>query len=271
MSGVLKSIGKAFRKVVKVVKRIALPLIAVAAVVLTGGAALGFAPFAGGIAGTLGITGPLAGILSTAGQSALLGAGVSAITGGNIVKGATGGFIAGGVLGGLGAAAGTIGKTATTVGGVAQAGTGAALPAAAGAVPSAAATGLGGFAKAAGSALTQANIPLSSNLVASAPAVSSGGGLLGGIGRFVEKNPIVAGQVISGIGGGLSAAQDRKAAVKDRKHAEANYADTSGLYRLNNDADLLSSVGEAGDRYRDIIYGKVRYDKRSGRLYSDGG
>jgi hypothetical protein len=51
MSGLFKSIGKIFKKVVPVLKKIALPALAIAAVVVTGGAALGLLPGIAGLGG----------------------------------------------------------------------------------------------------------------------------------------------------------------------------------------------------------------------------
>ena len=41
MSGVFKAVGKVFKGVVKVIKKVALPALAIGAIVLTGGAAIG--------------------------------------------------------------------------------------------------------------------------------------------------------------------------------------------------------------------------------------
>ena len=117
MSGVLKGVGKVFKKVVKVVKKYALPILAVAAVVLTAGAALGvIAPLAGsgGLLASVGVKGLLATVLTKAATAATIGAIGSAVTGGNVIKGATRGFVAGAVLGGVGAALGGTAAAGTT-------------------------------------------------------------------------------------------------------------------------------------------------------------
>ena len=52
-----------------------------------------------------------------------------------------------------------------------------------------------------------------------------------GLGGFLERNPILAGQVVSGIGSGLQAGAEAKSRSKEQKRREANYRDTSGLFR----------------------------------------
>lgn len=254
-------------------KKIALPVLAIGAVVLTGGAALGIGlPSLATVGAKLGLSTALQGVLSTAGTSALLGAGGALLTGGNVVKGATAGFLTGGVVGGLGAA---LAKPAGMVaagapgggigGGVTQAGAGGVIPAAS------QGTQLGGFAQAAGQTLGEANLARlgaagAQGIASSAPLPSSGG-FLGGLGRFVEKNPLIAGTALQGIGGGLMAAQDANARRKAEERIAANYT-TDGLFQLEDDD--FSAVQAQGQRYSDIINGRVRVDRRTGRLYADG-
>ena len=105
MSNPLKAIGRVFKKVVKVVKKIALPALAIGAAVLTGGAALGIMPGiagAGGLGASLGLSSGLSAVLATAGEGALMGMATSAITGKNVLKGATSGFLIGGAAGAAG-------------------------------------------------------------------------------------------------------------------------------------------------------------------------
>ena len=96
----MSGIGKALKSVVKVIKKVALPALALAAVVFTGGAALGLAPFVAGGSLAGGMTGVLSGVFGTgflgttvtgalvgAANGAALGAITSAVTGGNISKG----------------------------------------------------------------------------------------------------------------------------------------------------------------------------------------
>lgn len=121
MSGVGKAIGKVFKAVGSFVKKIAAPVLAAAAIVFTGGAALGLAPltmgFGGAVTGALSAigaptTGVLGGVLTgavtQAGYGAALGGVASSLTGGSFTEGAATGALAGavtgGVTGGLGAA-----------------------------------------------------------------------------------------------------------------------------------------------------------------------
>lgn len=109
MSGVLKGVTKVFKKVAKVVKKVAPIALAIAAVVYTGGAALGATPTLGAAMGSLtssmGLSGTLGsvvtGALTQAGYGAAIGAATSAITGGDIMKGMQGGALTGAITGGV--------------------------------------------------------------------------------------------------------------------------------------------------------------------------
>lgn len=227
MSKALKGIGKIFKKIIKVVKKFALPILAVGAIVLTGGAALGLAlPSLGGVAGSLGL-GAIAPAITAAGQGALFGAVGAAVQGKNILKGATGGFVAGGVVGGLGQAFGAVANTAKSVttgldattgaasGGASAAGAAAPLVDAA---PSVMSWNPGSVASAAGGS----GGGLGSALVSTAPKV--GGGLF--------SDPLVKGQLISGLGQGLlgyaQSKSETKAADKAWNRAAGSYT-TDGL------------------------------------------
>lgn len=109
MSGVLKGIGKVFKKVLKVAK-VVLPIaLAIGAVVFTGGAALGVLPtFAGAIGGvvtSLGIGGAVGGALTgaivSAGFGSAIGGATAAATGKPILKGMQTGALTGAVTGGV--------------------------------------------------------------------------------------------------------------------------------------------------------------------------
>lgn len=105
MSGVFKAIGKVFKKVVKVALKIAPYALAAAAVIFTGGAALGILPTfsaaVGGLVGSLGLSASITGALTGAITSAGFGAALGFVTGGKkgLQKGALMGALTGGVLG----------------------------------------------------------------------------------------------------------------------------------------------------------------------------
>lgn len=227
MSNPLKAIGKAFKSVVKVVKKVALPALMIGAVVLTGGAALGVLPAVGSVLGSIGISGTLASVLggaiSMGAVGAVTGGLASAVSGGNILKGATGGFLAGaatgGVLGGLGViGADTVGNgiggllghgTASAATGAASNGlvlNDAALQAAGNAALPGASLGLGSTTAASGGVAAAAS---------AAPAVAAGGGGL-------LSNPnllMLGGQLLSGFASGKSTEaqlQAEQQALKDK-------------------------------------------------------
>lgn len=274
MSNPLKSIGKVFKKVVKVVKKIALPALAIGAVVLTGGAALGVLPAlggAGGLLASIGITGPLAGILTSAASSAAFGAVGAALTGGSIIKGATTGFILGGAMGGIGAlTAGGTGAAAQAAKTAAQGATNGLVPGAADAAKAAAGGGLGGGA---GSIASQGMSWLDGvgGTVASGPAqvvapavttaaVPTSGGILSGI----TQNPQIMGQMLNGLGQGMMASEQAKEWKKKAAYNDAKWDGVNGFFEpmaQNNAAGL-------GAAYNSRVYGGTRlnYDPRTGQV-----
>ncbi|WP_337846827.1 hypothetical protein [Sphingomonas sp.] len=258
MSGVFKAIGKVFKAVVKVVKKIALPALAIGAVVLTGGAALGVLPAlggAGGLLASIGVTGGLASVITSAATAATMGAGLSLVTGGNVIKGATAGLLTGGIMGGIGALAPGMGA-ATSAGAGAAGGTTAAtgsnffnslLPGAGAGAPSAGAS-LAGVA---------------------APAAGGTGGV-GGIVGSLFKNPVTAGMAIQGIGQGLAAREASRARDQDIARIRDNYGDLSGLFRVSDNSPTEGADPSAPNGYSEAIYGSdgpVAYDRATGRIY----
>lgn len=120
MSGVLKALGRVFKKIAHVAK-IVLPIaLAAAAIVFTGGAALGILPafstVVGGLVGGLGLSTTLAGALTGSIVSAGFGAAAGLVTGGvkGAQKGALFGAATGGVLGALSPATFGVGSGAST-------------------------------------------------------------------------------------------------------------------------------------------------------------
>ncbi len=266
MSKVGKAIGKVFKKVVKVVKKIALPALAIGAVVLTGGAALGALPSVGSVLGSLGIKGALTGILTTAAKTAALGAGGALLTGGNPIKGATTGFLAGGVMGGLGAAMGGAGKvaqTAASVGG--SAGTTALQSNVA--EPSFA-NNNSTYTPSTISAMDAMSMP-SPVLPAQIPDVGSftdlaqtttGGGL--GLGSmFAGMDPTTKGMMIQGLGSGLmgamAAKEQRKAQEREWARLDANYDNLGPLFQ--QDPLQAQAAASAGKFYQNKIF-PIKYD-----------
>ena len=116
MSGVISSVGKVFRRVAKVAKKVLPIALAVGAVVFTAGAMMGQLPSWGtavsGFMGKLGLDASgmlgrtLIGAVTQAGYGAVLGAGTSLVTGGKIenglLMGAAGGAVTGGITGAAG-------------------------------------------------------------------------------------------------------------------------------------------------------------------------
>lgn len=284
MSNPIKALGRVFKKVISVVKKVALPALAIGAVVLTGGAALGLLPSVGSLAGSLGLSAGLTSVLTSAATSATIGAGLSAVTGGSILKGATAGLITGGVLGGanaaLGAAkglgnaaqaAGAGGNTASTAASFADKVAGApgldvisngSLANAGSAVASSSAGGLGMAGKVGGLAASSgAGTALIDPVVSSVAPSASGGGLMG----FLNKNPIMGGMVIQGLGQGLMANEQNKAAQRERDQIAANYGDTSGLPQYQSQGN---DYARAADVFNSAIYAgkKATYDPKTGRI-----
>jgi hypothetical protein len=201
---IFSSIGKAFRKVGEIVRKVAMPLLAVGAIVFTGGAALGLAPFAGGwgaaVAGGLGKLGisassaigsTLIGAGTQAGYGAAIGGVGAALTGQDISKGATLGGLAGAVTGGLG---GAMNAATSMPGKVTMSSRG--LNPGAGPMPrpdAAASNAANAGAASVGGASAGA-----AGDVAAAVTKPEGGGLLGG---FLDRRTV--GELVAGAGRGL--------------------------------------------------------------------
>lgn len=228
MSGVAKAIGKVFSKIGDVVKKVAAPLLAIGAIVFTGGAALGLAPLAGGwggaVAAGLGAIGAppggvLASVLTQAGTGAALGGLTSLATGGDFAKGATMGAMGGAVTGGISGMMGAGGAAAAAgpdLSGPVTMST-RNLTAAAG-VPQATVNPTTTVAQATAAPVT--------NTVPDMPVVPESGGIvqrtLGGIGKFIssEGGGQIVGNTLSGIGQGLMTgmqAKDEAQAIEDRQ------------------------------------------------------
>lgn len=263
MSNPFSAIKKVFRKVVKGLKKIALPALAIGAAILTGGAALGILPSVGSIlgAGGLGLSAGLTSVLTTAGQGALAGMLTSGISGGNILKGATKGFVIGGVLGAAGqaikpaASAATALKSAqpavdsiSVTRGAADLGA-SALPKAADAITVVGRTGTALSAPAVAAAPVAVNpmrtpdpSPVMSAPSPAAGPISSGqgvGSLLSAPFKLLDGlDPYTRSGLIQGIGSGIlagSQAKDQRKADEARQERIAeNYRGTGSYYTSSN-------------------------------------
>lgn len=103
MSNPLKAVGKVFKKVANVVMKVAPFALAAAAVIFTGGAALGILPTfsaaVGGLVSGLGLSAGLTGAITGAITSAGFGSALGFVTGGT--KGMKQGFLMGALTGGI--------------------------------------------------------------------------------------------------------------------------------------------------------------------------
>jgi len=232
MSGIVRGIGKVFKGVVKVVKKVALPALMIGAVVLTGGAALGVLPALGTMVGSLGLSAGLSTVLTGAISTGAIGAVGGFLTGG--MKGAKKGFLMGALTGGALGAAGAIGpngilgglgKTAATgmaptagVGGAGLPGGATSLMLPGGStIPmggaSASAGALGGVATGAtGSVAAAAGAPAA----AAATAPAAGGGIFG----MLNSNPLLASQLMGGVSQAFAPNEYNQRANADRREAE---------------------------------------------------
>lgn len=253
MSGLLKGVKKIFKKVGKVLKKIALPALAIGAVVLTGGAALGVLPSIGALGSSLGLSAGLTGVLSSAASAATMGAVTSAVTGGNIIKGATTGLVVGGALG----AAGGLGQKVASAGTTASGGGGS----------------MTGFMSPAEKFVSGAGGGGAGTVAAAAPAAvaaNGGGGLGSGILSFLNNNPVVGGSLVQGIGSGMIASGQAKAQRKAEEREAANYSDTSQLFRYSGDPRNTNEEDpEGGETVKSAIpYADASfvYDKSTGKV-----
>ena len=275
MSGVLKAVGKVFMGVaglIKPLRKALLPVMAVAAVALTGGAALGVLPGLSTTIGSLGLGSTLTGVLTTAAQGATMGALGAAVTGGNVLKGATSGLLTGAALGGfnvaLGGATGAAGQTARTAASTSgTAAPGAGLSTAGGTMANTAASTATQAATAATSGplsgITNGLPYLQKALTNPAPLVSSGataggaGGVIGGIGKAIGgifSNPVTAGMALQGVGAGISAASQAAAERRQADQVRDNYSQFAGTRGVPTITDP----------------GYLTFDPKTGRTYAQG-
>lgn len=230
MSGVVKAVGKVFKPVVKLVKKIAPIALGIGALVMTGGAALGAMPAWGsaisGLTGSLGLgstmTGVLTGAVTQAGYGAAIGGLTSAVTGGNVLKGMKGGAVTGAITGGL---MGGMGFETDPLKGLGKEG-----------AESAAADGLSEISI---SATRRPESVLSATSGGQAAAASSAGGAAPGFleaGGWLERNQELASGLIGGVGSGITAHMDNQFVKKENQRQRDWITDnyqTSGRGLLN--------------------------------------
>jgi hypothetical protein len=256
MSGVMKSIGKTFKKIVKSPAKLIASILAVGAIVFTAGAALGLAPLAGGwggaVAGVFGtnstIGSVLTGAVTQAGYGAAIGGVVSAATGGDFGSGAAQGAVVGGIGGALmgGMGMGTdIFASGAGAGGAPTAASGA------GAAPQAAGVAQSGVASAG----------------ASVGGVAPAAGGATGLGSILSS-PVIGNAIAGGAQGlmtGLAAKDQAKAADKEQKRKTDSYtlaADNMDKSPLN-DPTVRPKPGEA---FAQQDAGKYVFNRDTGQI-----
>ena len=212
-----KAIGRGFKAIGRAIKKAAPFIVLGAAVFFTAGAALGFAPAAGGWGAAVSkfmAKLPFSGVLKGVLHGALKGAGYGAMAGavtGDVGRGAKWGAITGGALGGLNAAR---------------------LPAPSTTTPST--TG----AQQGGTTTVQQGAPLPADtLPPPAPTLlSKVGDGLKGVGGYLKKHPELLATTVQGIGSGLTRGMDirEERRIRDerrRTYEEIDYeALTAQLY-----------------------------------------
>lgn len=259
--GLFSGIKKAFKKVFKIVKKVAPIALMVGAIVFTGGAALGLAPLgiAGGWGGamaaltsSIGMTGAgasiLTGALTHAGFGAAIGAAGAAVTGGNIIKGAGMGAAAGAVTGGLSGAMGGFGAAGSS------------------------ATGLGNPADVAAGMTAPAQAASVAPQVATAgPAVAgaASNGPAGGFGAFLNNNSNLVGQAVQGIGSGLAQGMQNKEDRRAREERRESYEFGMGQYQSQPyDASGNPTPTErySGGQRQGAARRRYQWNRESGRI-----
>lgn len=244
MCNPIKAIKKVFKRVVKAARIIVPLVLAAAAIYFTAGAALGVTGTAGGwLSSNLGLSGTLGGIVSgavnQAGYGALLGGGISAVTGGNVGKGLLTGAVAGAVTGGI------TGAIQAPVSAASSGATGATGPG----TPATSATPSGTVAQA-------TSAP--SNLVPSqgptgVPVTSSQTtGLLSGAGKFITDNQTLIGGAIQGLGTGLGGLAEADAHVEAARIAAddraAERARIAGNFDVSRSGLLTGTLSDTTRR-----------------------
>lgn len=288
MSSLFKGVRKVFKKIGKFVKKILPVVLAVGALVFTGGAALGLTGGltwggASGIAASIGsaiggqglIGSVLTGAIRQAGYGALIGGTVSAASGGSFSKGAKAGAkagaITGAVMGGYGHLKNSALKNAQQTAGIgdevaAQPPPGTEIQAAGTQASGVTTYGLG---QKVGN-ITPGTGHMSIGGGAGAGAGSGAGGLFTQ-GGWLERNQDLVGNVVKGVGAGLVAggeADAEKDLLRERQRIiNENYAgaDPGKEYRAAepNRYGLMPTERFTGGYYGSYEY---RYNPETARI-----
>ncbi|KQT54623.1 hypothetical protein ASG43_03285 [Aureimonas sp. Leaf454] len=305
MSGIVSGITKVFQSVGSAVARVGQAVSAVGAATFTAGAATGAKSLASGglsqVASSMGnsvLGNVLTGAVKQAAMGAIIGGGISALTGNGFGKGALMGGLGGAVTGGLtGLASGTgLMPAAATTAPAADAGlqaaqtaTGVAPTGITSSAPNSArfgenvpaANGRGGLASALNdqtASLTRGAAAAPAVAAAAAPAAAAGGG--GGLMSFLGTE--TGGNVLAGLGEGAMAYYKSKEDDKKLKMQAEEY-DKSRATELEKEMRLRASYNMSDAVYEKPMpqdttvrptpaqaYGRTRfeYDPAQGRIVS---
>lgn len=293
MSGVIKGVGKVFKRVAGGVSKILPVALAAGAVMFTAGNALGVTSSWGdavkSVTDSLGMGSTLSNVISgavtNAGYGAVAGAATSAIAGGDVMQGTQYGAAAGAVMGGAKGAYDSYAGSGDGGGGPApsEAASGGDSPATGAKVetappPSDAAQG-------ARNGLLRNNMPGSTTTTAGTPANAATGGAAPGAtsagasgifdkGGWLERNQGLVGNTLTGLGKGLLAADAGDAQVKAMKERadiiRANYGgQRTGLLTAssNTQATAGQQPGMAPQQRFSAagVQGQYVYDPATGR------
>ena len=295
MSGIVKGVGKVFKKVVK--GGALLPaVLATGAELFTAGSALGITGdmgWGGAVKSAVGsvvgegstLSNVLTGAITKAGYGALAGGAIGAL-GGDVAGGMNIGAIGGAALGGYeGYSTSAPTQTATGAAGPSKV-SGAPPGLSTQAVPTSNAPAPVNAAQGGANSLLSANAPTGSSVAASAAGTASAAAGAGEKSWYdnlfakdgwMERNGALAGGVITGVGKGLlsaNAGDQAKTLRQQQQIIQANYAGT----KPGADTGLLSptagqQVAQAQPkgllpqaRFDQVIYGRTVYDPATGRF-----
>lgn len=213
--------------------------------------------------------GALTGAITQAGYGALIGGGISKLSGGSFSQGAQMGALGGAITGGVTGAFSSMGSAATgTAKATQQAATGTSQAGTPTGFPSAGQAGQAASGTATGQVANQ-----TAGQVAGQTAAKTTGGLLSKVGGWVERNQTLVGNTVSGLGQGLlsgASADAEKDLLNERYHKiEQNYAGTnpsSGYRGLAPGQSGQSPTERFTPGYYAAGRYEFRYSPQSGRI-----